>query len=182
MELRAEKQLTLPNIVSLFAQPLLHTVHWSGIYKVIKTKVSRYFSSLEPILCTFFNWSVLSYCLCESPEIWTGQNRSPILCANNYGKRIKITHGCLFEGWPNRAWPIQPIYDLYWRHNHINANMSQILEYYSYIMLLTSTLLAYILICLLTSIAQEGIKNKSWKYPRHINCCQTKICIALVCT
>ena len=26
-----------------------------------------------------------------------------------YGKRIKILHGCPFEGWPNRAWPIQPI-------------------------------------------------------------------------
>jgi hypothetical protein len=49
----------LPNIVSLCAQPLLHTVHWLGIYKVIKSKVSRYFSSLEPILYTFFNWSVL---------------------------------------------------------------------------------------------------------------------------
>ena len=26
-----------------------------------------------------------------------------------YGKRIKILHGCPFEGWPNRAWSIQPI-------------------------------------------------------------------------
>ena len=36
-----------------------------------------------------------------------------ICCANNakeyYGKRIKILHGCPFEGWPNRTWPIQPI-------------------------------------------------------------------------
>ena len=26
----------------------------------------------------------------------------------NAGKRIKILHGCSFEGWPNRAWPVQP--------------------------------------------------------------------------
>ena len=46
--------------------------------------------------------------LCESPDIWTGQNSSPILLcgANNevehYGKRIKILHG------PNRAWLSKP--------------------------------------------------------------------------
>ena len=46
--------------------------------------------------------------LCESPDIWTGQNRSPILLcgANNeveyYGKRIIILHG------PNRAWLSRP--------------------------------------------------------------------------
>ena len=27
----------------------------------------------------------------------------------HYEKRIKILHSCPFEGWPNRAWPIQPI-------------------------------------------------------------------------
>ena len=46
--------------------------------------------------------------LCESPDIWTGQSRSPILLcgANNeveyYGKRIQILHG------PNRAWLSKP--------------------------------------------------------------------------
>ena len=40
--------------------------------------------------------------LCESPEIWTGQNRPPIF----YGKRIKILPGCPLEGWPNRVWPM----------------------------------------------------------------------------
>ena len=54
--------------------------------------------------------------LCENPEIWTGQNRSPIfwyVVLNNnvvehYEKRIKILHGCPFEGWPNRARPSKP--------------------------------------------------------------------------
>ena len=48
--------------------------------------------------------------LCKSPEIWTGQNRSPIfwyvVLINNhevehYGIRIKILQGRPFEGWPN---------------------------------------------------------------------------------
>ena len=36
-----------------------------------------------------------------------------MICGTNnivehYGKRIKILHGCPFEGWPNRAWPFKP--------------------------------------------------------------------------
>ena len=58
------------------------------------------------------NYIILSVItLCESPEIWTGQNNSPIFwhvvhtnsIVERYGKRIKVLHGCLLEGWPNRA-------------------------------------------------------------------------------
>ena len=42
--------------------------------------------------------------LCESPEIWTEQNWSQIFGTYNLvehnRKRIKILHGCHFEGWP----------------------------------------------------------------------------------
>ena len=62
-------------------------------------------------------FSDVHHTLCESQEIWTGQNRSPILwyvvhtnhLIELYEKRIKILHGLPFEGWPNMAWPIQPI-------------------------------------------------------------------------
>ena len=48
----------------------------------------------------------------------SGQNRSPIfwyvvlIMFRTYGKRIKILYGCPFEGWPNRAWPSHPFWQL----------------------------------------------------------------------
>ena len=44
------------------------------------------------------------------PEVtWCGFHHRSYNLVEHYGKRIKILHGCPFEGWPNRAWPIQPI-------------------------------------------------------------------------
>ena len=54
------------------------------------------------------------FTLCESPEILQGKIGLQFLIlgtdnvVEHYEIRIKIRHGCLFEGWPNRARPSHP--------------------------------------------------------------------------
>ena len=68
------------------------------------------------ITCIWFNQCFqhelhLAHTVRKSRNI-SRQNRSPIFwyvvlnnnAVEHYGKRIKILHGCRFEGWPNRAW------------------------------------------------------------------------------